>query len=92
MNGNLVTSHILGLESLRVLETSRAYCKEGGVERLFAKEIEQVGSVGPWTVIVGETPSVLVRAGCNISRPGASGTGPPASCISGGGNPRGTGA
>jgi hypothetical protein len=63
MNSNLMTSHILGLKSQRGLEASRADSEEGSVERLLTEEVEQVGGVEPWTIVVGETPGVLVRAG-----------------------------
>jgi hypothetical protein len=91
MHSNLMTSHILRLKSLREFEASRADGEEGGVERFLTEEVEQVGGVVPWTVVVGETPGVLVGAGCDIGRAGASGTGPPAGCVGGAGDSRGTG-
>lgn len=79
VDGNLMSRYVLGDKHLRSRDDSRPDDEEGGRQIVLVQIVEQDGRVRRRSIIVGETPVVLVGTGNDIGRSSATTTRPPTS-------------
>ena len=81
VNGDLVATHVFLLQECGVGDDTRTDRKESSLEVVLVKIVEQVGSVKGGTVVVGQTPRVLVGACRDISITDATTASPPTTAL-----------
>ena len=81
---DLMTRHVLGLESRRIRDGTAADNEKGGVNVFLVQILQKIRGVRGWTIIEGGAPGELVGTGNDVCRSTAVATGPPASPRGGG--------
>jgi len=84
VDGDLMTRHVLGLESCGIRDCAAADNEEGGVDALLVQILQKIRGVRGWAIIEGGAPGELVGAGNDVGRATAVTAGPPASPRGGG--------
>ena len=84
MDANLMTSHVLLLQHRRVRDSTGADHEHSRLQVVLVEVLQEVGRVQRGTVVVGQTPCVLVGAGRDIRVADAATACPPAAALVGG--------